>query len=135
MPGKSETRNQSRSPQGTVCVIDGDEGVRTSLLTLLETLPVKVVAFSSAEEFLDHVDSGAPSFLITEINLPGIGGFELLEVLRSRGIFLPAIAITVEASPARAREAARLGLLHLVEKPFVYRKVMTLVQDTLQVSA
>lgn len=112
-------------------MIDGDEGVRNSLRTLLGTLRVEVLAFSSAEEFLLWVERGRPSCLITEVALSGMSGFQLMDALHTRGVRLPTIGLTLEADAEETREAARVGLLDLVEKPFVYRPVVERVREAL----
>ena len=117
--------------EGPVCVIDGDEGVRGSLDALLATLPVQVVTFSSAEEFLEHLEDGVPSFLITDLSLPGMTGFELLKILHSRDIHIPALGLTEGSDPEMEEEASRLGVLGLLEKPFVHWAVVHQVQETL----
>ena len=127
-----EAKNRS-SNQGAVCVIDGDSGIRNSLYTLLRTLGIQAATFSSAEEFLDVVDRQRPTFLITELTLPGMTGFELKEALDSRGIQVPVIGLTSETHPRKEREASRLGFLELVEKPFVYWSVVEQVRETLEV--
>lgn len=116
---------------GPVCVIDSDEGVRGSLDALLNTLQVQVVTFSSAEEFLEHLEDGIPSFLITELSLPGMTGLELLAILHSRDIHVPALGLTEGFDAETEEEASRLGVLGLLEKPFVYWAVVKQVQDTL----
>ena len=114
-----------------VCVIDADEGVRGSLDALLNTLPVRVVTFSSAEEFLEHLEEGVPCLLIFDLSLPGMSGFELLDVLHSRHIHIPALGLTEGPDPVMEAEASRLGVMELLEKPFVYWAVVHRVQETL----
>jgi len=119
------------SIRGTVCVIDGDEGIRNSLYMLLGTLGIGATTLSTAEEFLGRPNGEMPSFLITELALPGMSGFELKEALNERGIQIPVIALTSESDREKRRKAARLGFLELVEKPFVYWSVVDRVQQTL----
>ncbi|MFC1661258.1 response regulator [Gemmatimonadota bacterium] len=112
-------------------MIDGDQGVRESLRALLNTLPVDVVAFSTAEEFLAQINGQRPTCLIVEFSLPGKSGLELVEGLRERGILVPAIGLTWDADSRTRERAARLGLLEIVEKPFVHWQVMARVQEVL----
>jgi len=129
--------NEMNAPtiQGKVCVIDGDRGIQHSLRVLLGTLGVDAVTFSTAEEFLDRVDGEKPDFLIVELRLPGMGGFELQEELVRRGIHIPVIGLTAELSSQLRVEAARLGFLELVEKPFVHWSVVERVQEALRQNA
>ena len=134
MQAGNHERPISQHIRGTVCVIDGDQGVRNSLCILLRTLRVEVLSFPTAEEFLDLIEGVTPSCLITEVSLPGMSGFELIDALHARGIRLPAIGLTLEANAERTGEAERVGLLDLVEKPFVHGTVERRVRETLGLS-
>ena len=98
---------------------------------LLATLGVRVVTFSTAEEFLSELNGGMPGFLITELDLPGGGGFELMKALDERGVRIPALGLTGEVNHDNSQEASRLGFLELIEKPFVYWSVVEQVQQAL----
>lgn len=128
-----EKRELGASVGGVVCVIDGDRGIRNSLYVLLATLGTKAATFPSAEEFLDGLSGEEPSFLITELALPGMNGFQLKRALDDRGIHTPVIGLTGDADERKRREASQLGFLELVEKPFVYWSVVERVNRLLEV--
>jgi len=119
----------------TVCVVDGDSGVRRSLQALLETLPVRVVAFGSAEEFLRCLDEDRPCCLITEVHLPGMSGIDLQRALRERGLSVPVIVLSADADVPMAVRAMHLGAIDFIEKPFVDRMVLARVRKALQIAA
>ncbi|MBT8396941.1 MAG: response regulator [Gemmatimonadetes bacterium] len=114
-------------------MIDGDQGIRNSLYMLFGTLGIRAATFSTAEEFLDRLGGESPSVLITELVLPGMGGFELKEALDQEGNPLPVIGLTSESDEQEREEASRLGFLELVEKPFIYWPVVERVHQTLKV--
>jgi len=114
-----------------VGVIDGDDGVRQSLESLLKTLGVTVETFKSAEEFLERIDRRPLDCLVTEVHLPGMSGIDLQRRLRARAITLPVIVIATEADVALAVRAMRLGALDFIEKPFVERAVLARVRQVL----
>ena len=128
----SRNRKGNLSIQGAVCVIDEDRGTRNGLYMVLGTLGVKVVTFSTAEEFLDRLDGGEPALLIANLTLPGMSGFELMETLSHGGRQISVIGLMGEANPDKRREAFRIGFLELIEKPFVYWSVVDRVQQALR---
>jgi CheY-like chemotaxis protein len=130
---KTMSRNQKSifSIQGAVCVIDEDRKTRNDLYRVLVTLGVKVITFSTAEEFLDRLDGGEPALLIANLTLPGMSGFHLMENLRHRGRQIPIIGLTGEADPDKRRKASGLGFLELIEKPFVWWSVVERVKRAL----
>jgi two-component system response regulator FixJ len=115
----------------TVCVIDGDAGVRNSLGSLLGTLPVQVRTYSSAEEFLEDREGEEPDLIITELVLPGMRGLDLLDRLASEGRFVPTLGLAEGLGPHELREAEESGMLGILEKPFVYWAVIQVVQETM----
>ena len=126
-----EPTSEANGRQPAVGVIDGDDGVRRSLESLLKTLDVSVVTFSSAEEFLEYIDRRPFDCLVTEVELPGMSGIELQCRLRERAIRLPVIVIATEADVAMAVRAMRPGALDFIEKPFVERAVLARVRQAL----
>ena len=123
------TREANSTIEGAVCVIDGDEGIRHSLYVLMGTLGLPAATFRTAEEFLEKLGTDRPCFLITELSLPGMDGFDLKRTLDDRGILVPVIAMTGEANSAKELETSRLGFLELVEKPFVYWRLVERVRE------
>jgi FixJ family two-component response regulator len=126
-----QTDPTMQSLAGAVCVVDGDEGVRESLRALLRTLGLQVLAFATAEEALARIEEVLPTLLIVELSLPGKSGMELLEGLLEQGVRIPAIGLTWDADPRTKEQATRLGLLDLVEKPFVHWQVIARVEEVL----
>lgn len=114
-----------------VCIIDRDLGVRDSTSVLLGTLGVGVIVFPAPEPFLDWMESCQPSLLITELAFPGMTGFELKEVLDTRGLQIPVIGLTGEMTVEDRRRATQSGFLDLIEKPFMSELVLTRVRETL----
>lgn len=130
----SPEQEAGRDLRASVCVVDGDHGIRNSLRVLLRTLGVPVVTFSTAEELLARLGGGGPAFLITELKLPGISGFQLKEVLDHRKIRVPVLGLTDRITTEDRERASHLGFVDLVEKPFVYGSVLDRVQQATEMS-
>jgi FixJ family two-component response regulator len=130
----NQAKEADRTLSASVSVVDGDHGIRNSLRVLLRTLDIPVLTFSTAEEFLARLSSGVPTFLITELRLPGITGFQLKEVMDHRGIKIPVLGLTDRITADDRERALQLGFVDLVEKPFVYRSVVERVQQAIEMS-
>src|SRR6185312_11969685 len=79
-----------------VAVVDDSESVRESLPDLLQQAGWAVLAFASAEAFLESAAADDSSCLILDVGLPGMSGPELqLELLR-RGKAIPIVFITAQ---------------------------------------
>jgi len=78
---------------------------------------VDVIAFSTAEEFLEEAAEMDSGVLVTELRLPGIGGLELLQSLQHLNSLTPVIVLTGWADVATTVQAMQFGAFTLVEKP------------------
>ena len=128
-----QTRESAASSTASnmVVVVDGDEGVREGLRVLLETLKLRVETYRSAEELLRNVDDGCPWCLISEIQLPGIGGVDLLNRLQERGIDVPVIFLATQADVPTVARAMSLGAVDVIDKPFVAESMVAHVREVL----
>jgi FixJ family two-component response regulator len=129
---KRGKRKTSSNLQGAICVVSEDEATRYGLYMVLGTLGARVVSFSTAEQFMDRLYGKEPAVLITDIDLPGMSGSELLEALGREGIEVPVIGLTKQVGTGEDREVPQEGFAGLIEKPFVYWSVVNRVQKILR---
>lgn len=67
-----------------VLVVDDEPAIRSTLALLLRAAGYKVRTAESAAAALRAAASFCPDFLITDINMPGMTGAELVYQLRPR---------------------------------------------------
>jgi two-component system, OmpR family, phosphate regulon response regulator PhoB len=71
---------QSRS---RVLVVDDDDGVRTAVTWALEADGFEVCAVDDGLSAMEAIQSSAPSLMILDLSLPGLGGLDILKRLRT----------------------------------------------------
>jgi len=101
----------------TVFVVDDDASIRDALSLLISLKGLKASVFSSAEDFLAVYDSQWRGCLLTDLQMPGIGGLDLQMTLRERGIVLPVVVLTAHGDVATTRAALKNGAVDFLEKP------------------
>lgn len=99
-----------------VHIIDDNADVRDSLACLLESEDFEVRTYGAAEDFLAGAWPAA-GCVVTDVEMHGISGLELLRRLRALGTQLPVIIMTGRGDDSRAAEAARYVAV-FIEKPF-----------------
>ena len=124
-----------RDNHSTVHIVEGDPAVARGIALMLEGLETQVKLHSSAEELLSEPTLNHGGCLVIEVNLPGMGGLELLNTLRSRGVDLPAILLSSKGDIPTAVQAMRAGALDFLEKPFLNRVLIQRVQQALNLAA
>lgn len=101
-----------------VTVVDDDESVRGALRGLLKHAGFPVLAFASAEEFLESGEQEKTACLIADIRLPGISGLELQSRLHKDHCNIPTIFITAHGDERLRMQALRTGAVEFLTKPF-----------------
>lgn len=102
---------------GRVLVVEDEADVRESLSRLLRSAGHAVQAFASAAELLEATDVEQAACLVLDVNMPGMSGPELHEVLREREIDLPIIYLTGRSNIAIGVRAMKRGAYDFLEKP------------------
>ena len=112
----------------TVYVIDDDESIREVLDWLMKRNGLRVRTYPNAGSFLADYVPAAPGCLVLDLFMPGMSGLELQQYLIDRGIEMPVIFLSGQADIPKAVRAVKSGAIDFVEKPFDYRRIVSLVQ-------
>ncbi len=110
-----------------ILVVDDDRDSRDLLGILLEAAGAKVTAASTAREAL--AERGPFDVIVSDIGMPEIDGYSMVEQLRSReaGTPVPAIALTAYVGQADVHRAARAGFAEHIAKPVDAAKLLEAV--------
>ncbi len=119
-------------PAGTVFVVDDDEQVRRSIEQLGRSVGLNVVAFASADEFLQSVTDDAAGCLVTDVRMPGISGLDLQSRLAESGFCLPVIVITGYAEVPMAVQALKAGAFDFIQKPYRPQALVEVIQRAIE---
>jgi FixJ family two-component response regulator len=117
MASDSMGTRPGRTAPGTVYIVDDDDSVRDSARALLESYDHTVEDFASAKDILAAFDRLVDGCLLLDLNMPEMGGIELLELLRSRGDTIPVIVVTAQNDAAVLERARRAGAMAVLAKP------------------
>lgn len=93
-----------------VLLIDDHALVRKGLEALLQSRGVEIAAsVGTGREGIEKVQALEPDIILLDVKMPGMGGLETLKQLRSQGITLPVLMLTMSRDEADLREALRNG--------------------------
>jgi len=106
------------SSAAMISVIDDDESVRFAVENLVSSVGHEVRTFASAESFLASEAAMRTTCLISDVQMPGMQGLELQELLLSKGCNLPIIFITAFPDSAIRQRALSAGAVGFLGKPF-----------------
>lgn len=80
--------------KATVLVVDDEPSIRTSMSLVLTDVGYGARSAEDGFSALRELRKGAPDILISDLNMPGMSGFELLSVVRRRFPALPTVAMS-----------------------------------------
>ena len=106
-------------PSGScVYVVDDDASVRRALARLLKSAGFVVESFASAEAFLSQMSPDRASCIVLDVQLPGMNGVDLQQVLKARQIHVPLVFITGHGDADLERKLRAEGACGYLQKPF-----------------
>jgi FixJ family two-component response regulator len=115
----------------TIAIIDDDDEVRVAIESLIKSHGLEVRGFASAEEFLGSPTMDQTACLITDVQMPGMSGVDLQDVLIERGVTVPMIFITAFPEERLQRQVEAAGALGFLGKPFNAGRLMACVDKAL----
>jgi CheY-like chemotaxis protein len=103
-----------------VLVVDDDPDIRALAHLALSQDGHTVIEAASGQEALALVDGQTPDLIVLDLLMPGQGGLEVLEILRSKPATaaLPVVVLTAMDDEANIRAGFELGATDYVTKPF-----------------
>ncbi|MDB5705108.1 MAG: transcriptional regulator [Sphingomonas bacterium] len=103
----------------TTYIVDDDDGVRNALQGLLELQPDQDIrSFGSGESFLAAAGTLDPGVLLLDLNMPGLGGLDVIELLEASHPQKFAVLILSGTAFASSGLAAKTrGVFAFIDKP------------------
>jgi DNA-binding NtrC family response regulator len=101
-----------------IVIIDDEPITLKRLRRSLEKEGYRIAAFSSPQRALKHLEGAACDLVISDIQMPGMSGLDLMAKVRGGNPQTEFILITGYASFDGAVEATKEGAFHYLAKPF-----------------
>ncbi|HSB72506.1 MAG TPA: sigma-54 dependent transcriptional regulator [Candidatus Methylomirabilis sp.] len=120
------------TPEVLVLVVDDDAATRRLLDVRLRAMGCEVAAAADGREALIAIQREVPALMLLDLQMPRMGGMELLRELRKGGVDLPVIVITAHGSIEAAVEAMKEGAIDFLPKPFDPKHLEIVVHKALE---
>jgi FixJ family two-component response regulator len=114
-----------------IAIVDDDESFRHATLSFVRSLGYSASAFPSADAFLNSNAIENTDCLITDVQMPGMSGIELQNVLLAQGNRLPVIFVTAFPETEARGNALRAGAVGFLGKPFVDENLISCLNKAL----
>ena len=122
------TRARDISPSGPVLVVDDDAQLARVLQRVLQGAGRDVVVAHDGEEAAKALAQRTFDVVLTDVNMPGMSGVDLLRLVRSQDLDVPVVLMTGEPSLESAMQAISLGALQYLPKPTPNETIVGVVE-------
>ena len=115
-----------------VWIADDDEAIRLVLEESLSSSGFKTKTFSSGEELIKELENSTPDLVITDIQMPGMLGYDILKHINNNFEDLPVIVMTAFADMQAAIESFGGGAFEYIPKPFDLEEAIEIINRALE---
>ena len=102
----------------SVLVVEDDAALREALIDTLRAAGLAALAAVDAAEALQLLETEQIALVISDVQMPGLNGYQLLTSIKRSRPDLPVVLMTAYATVAQAVSAMREGATDYIVKPF-----------------
>lgn len=118
-----------------VLLVDDDSIIRVKLRNLIDwnTLGCEIIAeASNGEEAIAYIASYLPAIVITDMDMPGMGGVELIHFIRDHYAWISVIALSAYDDFSYVRDSLKSGAIdYLLKHQLTTSKMETVMRDAI----
>ena len=116
---------------GKILVVDDDPQIRRVMRTALIGHKYEVIESRNGEDALASVSEEMPDLVLLDMNMPGIGGLETCQLLRT-GSDVPVIILSVRNTEKDKVAALDAGADDYITKPFGMEELLARIRAALR---
>ena len=115
-----------------IWIADDDQAIRLILEESLGNAGFVTKLFSSGEELVKELEIEKPDLVITDVQMPGMLGYDILKHIENNYDDLPVIIMTAFADMQAAVEAFSGGAFEYITKPFDLDETIKVIKRALE---
>ena len=116
----------------SVWIADDDEAIRLVLEESLSSSGFKTKSFPNGEDLIKKLESDQPDLIITDVQMPGMLGFDLMKHINTNYENIPVVIMTAFADMQAAVESFGGGAFEYLPKPFDLEEATEIVERALE---
>ena len=115
-----------------IWIADDDEAIRIVLEETLNEAGFETQVFETGDGLVKQLESESPDLIITDIQMPGMLGYDVLKHINNNFEDLPVIVMTAFADMQAAVESFGGGAFEYIPKPFDLEEALQIVERALE---
>src|SRR5512143_362835 len=119
-------------PRGRILIVDDEANARMALAELLRDEGYAVETAADGFKALPKLEDFAPDLILTDLNMPGMDGIELMRKARARDSEVVAVVMTAYGAVDTAVAAMREGAADYLTKPINVEELTLVLERALE---
>ncbi|HDZ26520.1 MAG TPA: response regulator [Candidatus Aminicenantes bacterium] len=129
---KAQPPGKKREDKRRILVAEDDKVPRALITRLLENSGYTVTIAEDGIDALLHMGETQYDLILSDINMPNLDGFKLLEMKNQKGIETPVIFITGSSSSEDKKRGFELGAADYIKKPIEKEALLLSVKNVIE---
>lgn len=129
---KTPAVEKKTSSEPLIYIVDDEAQIVEILTDLLLGAKYNCQGFTKVSDLLSAIEKNIPMLIISDINMPEMTGFDLLNAIKKIDKNLPVIFVSAFLSKENLMEALSKGVFGVIEKPFKPMSVLPQVADAIE---
>lgn len=116
-----------------ILLVDDSSTMLMTMETIIKNAGFSTKTANNANQALQIADSFKPDLVITDLNMPGMNGIELIRELKKKPAlrFKPMLMLTTESRNDRRQEAKAAGATGWLVKPVKPEDLLAVIKQVL----
>ncbi len=124
--------SRDNHPKGNILVVDDDVESARTVAGLLQAEHYTPSTAADGAEALVRVAEAPPDVIVTDLNMPNMGGMDLLAAVREQHPGIPVIVLTALTDTEHAVAAMRAGAEDYVTKPVDFDALLITIERAIE---
>jgi len=116
----------------SILIVDDEPAIRALMKAILSEADYSVHAVDCVAEAKKVLSSGAFDLIVTDLNMPGESGLDLIDYLHSQQLDIAVVMATIMDNPIEASKILEAGVYGYIVKPFSKNLVLITVANALR---
>lgn len=113
----------------SVLIVDDSHDMLELLRRNMEEIGLSPYAASTVVDAIDILETSKTDLVITDLNMPGIGGQQLIKYMSQHYPNIPILVVTGYPDVQNAVEVMKLGVMEYLTKPFTFEELKSAVSS------
>jgi len=118
-----------------VLIVDDEEELVTTIAERLQIRGIQAETATDGETALKMIGENPPQVVVLDVMMPGIGGIEILQRMKSQNLQIPVILLTGYGSTEQGMEGMREGAFDYLMKPCDLNNLISKIQEAVKINS